>query len=149
MPAFKKTEIFIIIGQIIDDALLIQDSIHRDQIATQLIEKFTDLIKNIATSYKNHDLINVSGNLVDWFSAELTKKSVISKDWQNKYKQEREKVGKREITVYKSIYSFPLEENISTQEMSPLLEGNLKTIIVNAFERNPIARKQCLEFYGT
>ena len=86
MPAFKKTEIFIIIGQIIDDALLIQDSIHRDQIATQLIEKFTDLIKNIATSYKNHDLINVSGNLVDWFSAELTKKSVISKDWQNKYK---------------------------------------------------------------
>ena len=82
----KKTEIFIIIGQIIDDALLIQDSIHRDQIATQLIEKFTDLIKNIATSYKNHDLINVSGNLVDWFSAELTKKSVISKDWQNKYK---------------------------------------------------------------
>ncbi|WP_442768176.1 HNH endonuclease [Acinetobacter bohemicus] len=149
MPAFKKTEIFIIIGQIIDDALLIQDSIHRDQIATQLIEKFTDLIKNIATSYKNHDLINVSGNLVDWFSAELTKKSVISKDWQNKYKQEREKVGKREITVYKSIYSFPLEENISTQKMSPLLEGNLKTIIVNAFERNPIARKQCLEFYGT
>ncbi|ENU21222.1 hypothetical protein F994_00218 [Acinetobacter bohemicus ANC 3994] len=114
-----------------------------------MIEKFTDLIKNIATSYKNHDLINVSGNLVDWFSAELTKKSVISKDWQNKYKQEREKVGKREITVYKSIYSFPLEENISTQEMSPLLEGNLKTIIVNAFERNPIARKQCLEFYGT
>ena len=149
MPAFKKTEIFIIIGQIIDDALLIQDSIHRDQIATQLIEKFTDLIKNIATSYKNHDLINVSGNLVDWFSAELTKKSVISKDWQNKYKQEREKVGKREITVYKSIYSFPLEENISTQKMSQLLEGNLKTIIVNAFERNPIARKQCLEFYGT
>ena len=86
---------------------------------------------------------------MDWFSAELTKKSSISKDWQNKYKQEREKVGKREVTVYKNMYSFSLEENISSVNTTKLIEGNLKTIVVNAFERNPIARKQCLEYYGT
>ena len=85
---------------------------------------------------------------MDWFSAELTKKSSISKDWQNKYRQEREKVGKREVTVYKSLYSFPLEEMIPLDSIAQLTEGNLKTIAVNAFERNPVARRQCLEHYG-
>ena len=33
MSAFKKAEVFILIGQIIDNTLLIQDSIHRNQIA--------------------------------------------------------------------------------------------------------------------
>lgn len=149
MSAFKKAEVFILIGQIIDNTLLIQDSIHRNQIAAQLIEKYPELIQNIATGYKNQNLTYVSGNLVDWFSAELTKKSSISKDWQNKYKQEREKVGKREVTVYKNMYSFSLEENISSVNTTKLVEGNLKTIVVNAFERNPIARKQCLEYHGT
>lgn len=149
MSAFRKAEVFILIGQIIDDTLLTQDSIHRDQIAARLIEKYPDLIENIATGYKNQNLTYVSGNLVDWFSAELTKKSSISKDWQNKYKQEREKVGKREVTVYKNMYSFSLEENISSVNTTKLVEGNLKTIVVNAFERNPIARKQCLKYYGT
>ena len=135
MSAFKKAEVFILIGQIIDDTLLTQDSIHRDQIAARLIEKYPDLIQNIATGYKNQNLTYVSGNLVDWFSAELTKKSSISKDWQNKYKQEREKVGKREVTVYKNMYSFSLEENISSVNTTKLVEGNLKTIVVNAFER--------------
>ena len=148
MSAFKKAEVFILIGQIIDDTLLTQDSIHRDQIAARLVEKYPDLIQNIATGYKNQNLTYVSGNLVDWFSAELTKKSSISKDWQNKYRQEREKVGKREVTVYKSLYSFPLEEMIPLDSIAQLTEGNLKTIAVNAFERNPVARRQCLEHYG-
>ncbi|MEG0405570.1 MAG: HNH endonuclease [Acinetobacter sp.] len=148
MSAFKKAEVFILIGQIIDNTLLIQDSIHRNQIAAQLIEKYPELIQNIATGYKNQNLTYVSGNLVDWFSAELTKKSSISKDWQNKYRQEREKVGKREVTVYKSLYSFPLEEMIPLDSIAQLTEGNLKTIAVNAFERNPVARRQCLEHYG-
>ena len=43
MSAFKKAEVFILIGQIIDDTLLTQDSIHRDQIAARLIEKYPDL----------------------------------------------------------------------------------------------------------
>ena len=114
----------------------------------KLIEKYPELIQNIATGYKNQNLTYVSGNLVDWFSAELTKKSSISKDWQNKYRQEREKVGKREVTVYKSLYSFPLEEMIPLDSIAQLTEGNLKTIAVNAFERNPVARRQCLEHYG-
>ena len=44
MSAFKKAEVFILIGQIIDNTLLIQDSIHRNQIAAQLIEKYPELI---------------------------------------------------------------------------------------------------------
>ena len=57
MSAFKKAEVFILIGQIIDDTLLTQDSIHRDQIAARLIEKYPDLIQNIATGYKNQNLV--------------------------------------------------------------------------------------------
>jgi 5-methylcytosine-specific restriction protein A len=40
-------------------------------------------------------------------------------------------------------------EEISTEDFSKYPEGAKRTITVNAYERNPQARKKCVEHYGT
>jgi len=52
----------------------------------------------------------------------------------------------REKAQHKNI-TFPeeLPENITT---TSLLEGSVKTIKINAYERNPVARKICIAYYG-
>lgn len=42
-----------------------------------------------------------------------------------------------------------ISEEFSTEESEDLFEGAKKTVIVNAYERNPKARRSCLERWGT
>jgi len=48
------------------------------------------------------------------------------------------------VGVADSFFVSPEEVSISY----PLKEGRTKSVFVNIYERNPKARKQCIEFYG-
>jgi 5-methylcytosine-specific restriction enzyme A len=49
----------------------------------------------------------------------------------------------------KSFFEHDLTEGYYPEEVPDTLEeGNRKTISVNVYERNPFARKQCMEYYG-
>ena len=100
--AFSKQDIFPVIGEIIDAELMVKDSINRDEIATRLIDhpKTTKIIINAAVHSNTNDLFNIAGNMVDWFSAEITKRSNISFPWTNKYYRTRTKVNNRYIWSY-------------------------------------------------
>lgn len=50
--------------------------------------------------------------------------------------------------IAKKINNKTIPEEISFEEAEKLIEGAKKQIIVNAYERNPRARKKCIEHYG-
>ena len=99
---FSKQGIFPVIGEIIDSELLICESINRDEIARKLLEhpKTKEVVAESARKTKTNNLLNISGNMVDWFSAEITKRSNISFPWTNKYYRTRTKVNNRYIWSY-------------------------------------------------
>lgn len=142
---FEKKIYFPVISEIIDLALTQQNSVHRDEIVSLLLEEHNLTLSNLAKN-SNKTALFIAQNMVDWFSAELTKKSEIAAPWQDKYTRNKIKVNGREIT------NFSLEKNDIQDEIIPtdiiFKEGSLKQIQVNAYERNSQARKKCLEKHG-
>jgi 5-methylcytosine-specific restriction enzyme A len=52
-------------------------------------------------------------------------------------------------------FEFPIKANGQNDTLAEevpndegLIEGATKTVVINAYERNPVARKRCLEYYG-
>lgn len=43
----------------------------------------------------------------------------------------------------------PYSDEIPTEYLEQLFEGAKRTITVNSYERNPLARRLCIEYYGT
>jgi 5-methylcytosine-specific restriction enzyme A len=46
---------------------------------------------------------------------------------------------------------LPIQDHTVAEEVlnyEGLMEGATKTIVINAYERNPVARKKCIEYYG-
>lgn len=43
----------------------------------------------------------------------------------------------------------PYSDEIPTEYLGQLFEGAKRTITVNSYERNPLARRLCIEYYGT
>ena len=91
-----------------------------------------------ADAYTTHAYIKVCSNslseLIDWSS-----------------------VNRRRATAYVTCKSCgvdidqqtpPLADEVQNSN-TPLIEGSVHTITVNAYERNTLARKACLKHYGT
>lgn len=142
---FEKKIYFPIIAEEIDLKLKQQHSIHRDEIVNSLLKNHHTTLDVLAKN-SNRTSLFIAQNMVDWFSAELTKHSKIVSIWQDKYIRNKVKINGREITNF----SLALDNN--QDEIIPkntqYKEGSLKQIIVNAYERNPHARKKCLEYFG-
>ena len=147
--AFSKQDIFPFIGNIIDDALQSNNVINRDDIAQKLLKssEAQEILSKAVTKYKTDDLLKVSGNMIDWFSAEITKQSNVAIPWANKYIRKRVKVKKREIWEY-SLAEDILPNEISEDFDYSLIEGAIKKVTTNAYERNPKARAECIKIYG-
>ncbi len=47
-------------------------------------------------------------------------------------------------------FYYPLDDEIQSyvSEDSPIYEGAVKSVVINKFERNPLARRLCIEHYG-
>jgi hypothetical protein len=142
---FEKKIYFPIIGETIDSLLLNDKSAHRDQIVEVLIERHSSTFEKIANN-SGKSVLFIAQNMVDWFSAELTKQSEIVAEWQNKYIRTKVKINGREITNYS--FSSHLNQDEIIPEDIVFKEGSIKEIKVNAYERNPQARQVCLNYYG-
>lgn len=135
----------------IDQELLNDDSIHRDAIILKLLEiseikvLYSDRIKE---NKKHNTPEKIVGNMVDWFSAEITKKSKASLPWLNKYTRRKIVHNGRKIWEY-SFCEEKFANEIVEPNMIKLTEGSVKQIIVNAYERNPRARAKCIAHYGS
>jgi len=145
-----KSKHFPIIAKVIDEYLLENDSIHRDTIITKLLE-IPELLKSSLESSKDKKRHNtpekIIGNMVDWFSADITSQSIISLPWVNKYT--RKKITHKGRKIWE--YSFSEEsffDEIRDENISKLTEGSVKQITVNVYERNPKARAECIARYG-
>lgn len=101
--AFSKKYVFPVIGEIIDRELLVNESINRDEIAKRLLEhpEMKQIIAEVTCKNKVNDLLKIFGNMVDWFSAEITKKSNIAAPWIDKYYRIRIKVNGRKVWHYR------------------------------------------------
>lgn len=100
---WNHKRIFSVIGEIIDNELLICESINRDEIARKLLEhhKTKEVVAEAARKTKTNNLLSISGNMVDWFSAEITKGSTVADPWLNKYNRIKTKVNSRKIWNYR------------------------------------------------
>jgi len=59
---------------------------------------------------------------------------------------ERRKIYNEFLSLVGTSQHISFSDEINDDE--PFLEGKSKRVYVNAFERNPIARKKCIDFYG-
>ena len=142
---FEKKIYFPIIADEIDLALSQQSSINRDEIVQRLLEQYKSTLEKIAKN-SNKPILFIAQNMVDWFSAELTKQSDIVTEWQNKYFRNKIKINGREITNYSLALNILQDEKIE-ENLVTYKEGSIKQVTVNAYERNPQARKKCLEHW--
>lgn len=146
MAYYQKSDYFPIIAQIIDIKLSQQISVHRNEIAKILLESNQVALEKIAKN-SNKSVLFISHNMVDWFSAELTKQSGIVAEWQNKYIRNKIKIHGREITSY-SLALNSFQDELIEDKNTTYTEGSIKQITVNAYERNPKARQVCLNHHG-
>jgi predicted HNH restriction endonuclease len=148
MSTFDKY--FPIISKIIDEELLKNDSIHRDAIILKLLE-LPEIIElssdSLVTNKKHNTPEKAIGNMVDWFSAEITKQSKVSLPWVNKYARRKIRHNGRNIWEY-SFSEESFANEITDENISQLSEGSIKQVKVNAYERNPKARTECIAHYG-
>ncbi len=148
MSIFDKY--FPIIGKVIDSELLKNDSVHRDTIVDSLLElpEINVLLSNSLEKNKKHNTPKKAvGNMVDWFSAEITKQSKVALPWVNKYIRKKISHKGRKIWEY-SFSEEALPNEIIDKNSLKLSEGSIKQITVNAYERNPKARTECIAHYG-
>jgi predicted HNH restriction endonuclease len=109
----------------------------------------------IDVAYRNVDhnrfksVEQYAGNMVDWFSQRWT---VGDQKWLSlfkKFDRSEEKIDNcwaYKPSIPSSINVFP--DEIDVEEVQSLPEGAAFKRLVNAYERNPLARQQCIKKYG-
>lgn len=142
--SFEKRIFFPIVANEIDEKLTVQYTVHRDDIVQTLLKKYQSNLEKIAKN-SNKTSLFIAQNMVDWFSAELTKNSEIVAQWQHKYHRSPIKVNGRKITNYSLATFSPQDEIIFENQIYK--EGSVREIKVNAYERNPLARQKCLDHW--
>jgi predicted HNH restriction endonuclease len=99
---------------------------------------------------KRREIEQYAGNMVDWFSKAWTDGDEKWSSLFNKFERSEKKIDNcyayRPISP-SAINVFP--DEIEEDEGKGLPEGAVFERLVNAYERNPLARQQCIEKYGT
>ena len=161
--AFSQKEIFPIIGKVVDDELSKKDSVSRDEIVEKLLSlKDPEKQKIISAAIKKSKRKDPVHNMVDWFSAEITK---VEKNtggetalrWKNKYFRPRIKIkGQSKILEYRKKETLDKDtlEKKFEKDVQNSLHSNIKSrqkrladnkddipkrveVISNVFRRNP------------
>lgn len=124
--------------------------INRDEIA-QLLLNNTAIQTHLSAISNPEERFNRAGNMVDFFSAEFTKKSDLAKKHKIlDFERARTFVRNPIIDKKRSIYQYcspqvpKLAEEIAPPSTQTYQEGSIVQIWVNRYERDPNARKACL-----
>jgi predicted HNH restriction endonuclease len=127
--------------------------ISKRQIVPLLLRE-THSRKLIETAYKRkdreHSIERYAGNMVEWFSQRWTEHDPKWLWLFKKFKRSDKKID--DCWAYKpiapsAVIVFP--DEIEEEEIKGLPEGAVFQRLVNAYERNNLARQQCIEKYGT
>ncbi|MGB7470785.1 MAG: hypothetical protein WBW58_15575, partial [Candidatus Acidiferrum sp.] len=116
----------------------------RDKHSRKLVEKAYKRIK------RKQSIEQYAGNMVQWFSQRWT---VGDEKWSSLFKRfERSEKKIGGCWAYKpsspsTINVFP--DEVEEEEANRLPEGAVFERLVNAYERNPLARQECIKKYGT
>lgn len=150
LKMFSLDKVFPIIEQVIREINLTNEWASRDLIVEYLHknEGFSNLINNNVTKDESW----IFGNMVDWFSASITRDNDLISD----YKEEivRRKVEsinpksgkKRKVWAYK-ILAFRTTEEVVGLNKS-FFEGSVSKVMVNRYERDAKARQKCIDYNG-
>lgn len=155
---FYEAEVFPVIIRIIDEICQYQDYADRYEIAERLLgdEEGQILVeKALSSDGPKISAKRIAGNMVDWFSADITKDSPIISQWNGRYIRKRVNRQRKTSSGYKRIrevWAYGLANpNIYPEEVSDeqtYIEGTVRKISINAYERNTQARLACVEHYG-
>jgi predicted HNH restriction endonuclease len=119
--------------------VLLRDTHRRELIETKYKEK-----------HRTQSIEEYAGNMVQWFSQRWT---VGDEKWSSLFKKfERSEKKIDGCWAYKpsapsAVVVFP--DELEEEEAKGLPEGAVFKRLVNAYERNPLARQKCLKKYGT
>lgn len=69
---------------------------------------------------------------------------VLSQPWSSLFTNEELHVAQRRLNI---VSSFRLSEEVSNEKK--LVEGSVCQVNINSYERNPEARRRCIEHHGT
>ncbi|MDX2231109.1 MAG: hypothetical protein NW220_15845 [Leptolyngbyaceae cyanobacterium bins.349] len=108
-PKWTKEEAFPVIEQVVKNLCQQNGSADRDQIASALINDPSGkrLIQR-GLQGSDRSAFRVAGNIVDWFSAELTSHSSVAARYTDIYKRERVKRSHLETGKSREIYLYTL-----------------------------------------
>lgn len=111
-------------------------------------ERFTGTINSYATDYYLRKILEEKGNV--GLETALLSLSQHLDYYENKSNASVKK--RREIyDRYFALIENEIPEPIYADEVDPdqtYSEGETKQVLINTYERNPIARKKCIEHYG-
>lgn len=147
-PAWNREEFFPIVAEVIEDTFgKVNRFVRRDEIASGLSES-----AQARALLSPKILDSEAGNIVDWFSS-------IHTQYKNgrpgalKWEWLLEKFEQSEILGRKAYRPFTADRAQGfADEVDPHLqfqEGAVRRVVVNAYERNPQARRKCLDEYGS
>jgi hypothetical protein len=124
------------------------------------------LVKAVLSDPVGHALVNdalsraepettpwdVASKMVDWFSAHFTQGSSLVAEWVNRFERLRVTATSSSgaptpVWAYR-VRTTAMEVVMPEEIATSLREGSTTLITVNVHERNPTARRLCLEHYG-
>lgn len=130
-----------IIAEAIDSLLMELESVHQDKIVELLIDQYHSTFEIISKN-SDRNILSIAKEMVNFFSNELLQDSEIILEWRDKYKIKQIDGA---VTSYSLSYN-PFQNELISDD-SVYKEGSVKQITINAYERNPDARKKCLEYW--
>src|SRR5579862_2916336 len=135
------------------------EHLHRDPKKFVTRQKIAQLLlrnnkKLLETWYKKTNrkksIDEYAGNMVDWFSRKWTDSDPKWLWLFNKFRRSEEKIdgchAYRPISP-SAVNVFP--DEVEEEVVKRLPEGAVFKKLVNAYERNPLARQKCIDKYGT
>jgi hypothetical protein len=141
-PAWKHPEVFPVIARIIEEAYRDkQRFVESHEIAARLLSDhegraLIDAARDSDVGAQSPEWL--ASNMVSWFSQRI---SVGTSEWASQFERTRE-----QPYAYKPsdprLYPDQVPAGIA------LYEGGVCQVLVNAYERNATARRQCIEHYG-
>lgn len=139
---FEKKIYFPIIAETIDSLLIQRESVHQDKIVKVLIDQYNSTFEKISKN-SGKPISSIAEDMVNYFSKELLQNSEIVSEWHDKYKLKQ--INTNESLSYSLAFN-PFQDEIISND-TVYKEGSIKQITINAYERNPEARKKCLKHW--
>lgn len=157
---FYENEAFPVVKRMIDEILTAEEYADRYAIVTRFLEDEEGkalVEKAKRMSAESLDEVHLVGNMVDWFNANITNALPKMDIYTSGYERVRVKRNRRnkngrssKVEVwafYKNNQDSTYPDELDANQQYP--EGAIKRDVVKRYERNPKARKKCIEKHGT